>query len=315
MPEPQRCWVCHRSVDEIASMVDIETPAEREIAQQASQVNRFRAKFIESAELWRRGIPKEFKDMDFRFVTGNAEQFSSIRILGEVVDAKKLMVDWLIDASTKLRKQDGEPLNFGALSSVEKPDRETLLRMMDQFEAKWRRRLAADGKGVDSRGYQSGFEGLKLLDGLEFVIAGGALYYDVQTQLLDMARKKEINSKPKRNVNAVTVNGYPPVPLCSVCAGLIKELRPPLAQEAPPPAAPEPEQPPAEAPPQIVSVVEAAPAPTEQVAPADATPQVAEILKKIGPATKEAPKMRGLHEHRAKEEWDEVMAQQAEKGE
>jgi hypothetical protein len=316
MPEPSRCWVCHRSVEEIATIVDFETPQEKEIAQQAMQVSRFRTKFIESAELWRRGIPKEFKEMDFKFVTSNADQFGSIRVLGEIVDAKRLMVDWLVDASSKLRREDGEVSGLGVLSPVSKSDRELLVRMLDQFETRWRRRLASDGsKGVDSRGYQSGLEGLKLFDGLEYVIAGGVLYYDVQTQLLDMARRNEINSKPKRSVSAVQVNGYPPVPLCSVCAGLIRELRTPQVKEEPPVAQEQAPPAPVEMPPQAVAVVAAAAA--EPELGIDAPPQVAEILKKIGPATKEAPapQMRSLHEHRAKEEWDELMAQDSQKGE
>jgi hypothetical protein len=327
MPEASRCWVCHRSEEEISAMVDIETPQEREILQQISQVSRFRTKFIESADLWRKGIPKEFKEMDFKFVAANADQFSSIRVLGEIVDAKRLMVDWLVGASAKLRKGDGELPSLSALSPLEKADSEFLVRMMDQFEAKWHRRLVSDAaKGVDSRGYQSGFDGLKLLDGLEFVIAGGALYYDVQSQLLDMARRKAINSKPKRSVSAVQVNGYPPVPLCSVCVGLIKELRAPQSKEAEPAA---PEQAQEEPQPQTVNAVQMAAvtaaatagaiAAAEEAATADmvadAPPQVAEIIKKIGPATKEAPKMRSLHEHRAKEEWDEVLAKDAQKGE
>jgi len=313
MPEPSRCWVCHRSVEEIATIVDFETPQEREIAQQLSQVNRFRTKFVESADLWRRGIPKEFKDMDFKFVTTNADQFGSIRILKEVVDAKKLMVDWLVDASAKLHTADGELQDFSSLSPLDKADRDLLLRMLDQFEGRWRRRLVNDGsKGVDSRGYQSGLEGLKLSDGLEFVIAGGALYYDVQSQLLDIARRKEISNKPKRSVSTVQVNGYPPVPLCSVCAGLIKELRGPQPKETQP--APQ-EQAPSEPQPEEIKVAQAAEVAVGAEEAIDAPPQVAEIIKKIGPATKDAPKTRPLHEHRAKEEWDEMMEQQAQKGE
>ena len=48
------------------------------------------------------------------------------------------------------------------------------------------------------------------------------------------------------------------------------------------------------------------------VAEAEGVPAaVAEIMNKLGPATKEAPKTRGLHEHRAKEEWDEVLQKQS----
>ena len=239
MPEPSRCWVCHRSEAEISAFANVETPREREIQQQMSQVTRFRADFIASADVWRRGIPTGLKEYDFEFVTSNADQFKSIRIangllgeiaapnklLGEIGDAKKLTVDRLESVALILRKGDGEVPGFGALSRFEKADRDLLRRMVDQFETKWRRRIGSDGsKGVDSNGYKSGFEGLKLLDGLEFMIAAGTLYYDVQAQLLDMARRKENSSKARRGVSLLPVHGYPPVPLCSVCVDVMKEL-------------------------------------------------------------------------------------------
>jgi len=256
MPEPPRCWLCRRSDDEISAFVDVYTPREREILQQISQVNHFRAKFNEAAALWRMGIPKELRELDFQFVTANAVQFGSIPVLKEVIDAKRLIVDWLGNASASLRKGDEVP-GFGALSPVEKTDRDSLRRMLVQFEAKWRRRIASDGsKGVDSSGYQSGFEGMKLFDGLEFVIAVGALYYDVQDLLLDMARRKEINGKPKRGISVIRVKGFPPVPLCSVCVGVMSELI--SHQSAAKPAVPGPVS--AERAPQIPSVVQAAPA-------------------------------------------------------
>jgi len=250
MEEPSRCWVCHRSEVEISAFADVETPQEREIQQQMSQVTRFRAGFIESADVWRKGVPKELKEFDFKFVTSNADEFKSIRIangllgeiaapnklLGEIGDAKKLTVDRLESVALILRKGDGEVPGFGALSRFEKADRDKLSRMVDQFEAKWRRRIGSDGsKGVDSNGYKSGFEGLKLLDGLEFMIAAGTLYYDVQAQLLDMARRKENSSKAKRGVSVLLVSGYPPVPLCSVCVDVMKELSSHMVQAAAPP--------------------------------------------------------------------------------
>jgi hypothetical protein len=172
-------------------------------------------------------------------VTSNPDKFKPIRIgngllgeivapnklLGEIADAKKLTVDWVGNVALVLRKRDGEIPGFGALSHFEKADRDLLSRMVDQFEAKWRRRIGSDGsRGADPSGYKQGFEGLKLFDGLEFMIAVGILYYDVQAQLLDMARRKEINSKPKRGVSVLLVNGYPPIPLCSVCVDVMKEL-------------------------------------------------------------------------------------------
>jgi hypothetical protein len=239
MAEQPRCWVCRRSEAEVSGFADVETPREREILQEMSQVARFRAEFIQSADAWRKGIPKEFKEFDFKFITSNADQFKSIRIangllgeiavptklLGEIVDAKKLTVDWLEKAAPVLRKGDGEVPGFGALSPFEKADRDLLRRMVDQFEAKWRRRIGSDGsKGADSSGYKQGFEGLNLFDGLEFMIAEGTLYYDVQAQLLDMAKRKEISSKSKRGILGVPVNGYPLIPICSVCVDVMREV-------------------------------------------------------------------------------------------
>jgi hypothetical protein len=225
MPEPSRCWVCHRSDAEISAFADMVTPREREIQQQMSQVTRFRADFIASADVWRRGIPRELTGFDFKFVTSNADQFKSIRLLGEIIDAKRVTVDWLENVALILRKGDGEVPGFGALSPFQKADRDLLSRMVDQFEAKWRRHIGSDGSAaVDSNGYKQGFEGLKLFEGLEFMIAVGTLYYDVQAQLLDMARRNEIRSKPKRGVAVLHLNGFPPVPLCSVCINVMKEL-------------------------------------------------------------------------------------------
>jgi hypothetical protein len=256
MPEPT-CWVCHRTDAEVSAFADMETPREREILQQMSQVTRLRAGFIESADTWRKGLPKELKEFDFKFVTSNADQFKSIRIgggllgeiviptklLGEISDAKKLTVDWLENVALILRKGDGEVPGFGALSHFEKADRDLLSRTVVQFEAKWRRYIGSDGsRRADSNGYKQGFEGLKLLDGLEFMIAVGTLYYDVQAQLLDMARRKEIKSKPKRGVSVMLMTGYPPVPLCSVCVDVMKEVGSHAIQAAAPP-------------PQIVNVV------------------------------------------------------------
>ena len=239
MPEESRCWFCHRSEPEVSAFADLETPREREILQQMSQVTRFRANYVQTADVWRKGLPKELREFDFKFVISNPDQFKPIRIgngllgeivapnklLGEIADAKKLMVDWLENLAMVLRNGDGEVAGFGALTPFERADREVLSKMVDQFEAKWHRRLGSDGgKGSDPSGYKQGFEGLKLFDGLEFLIAAGMLYYDVQAQLLDMAKRKEIDNKPKRGISVLLVSGYPPVPLCSVCIDVMREL-------------------------------------------------------------------------------------------
>ena len=309
MPEPNRCWVCHRSVEEISAAVDTETQEERELKKQMSQVNWTRTKFVESADLWRRTLPRDFKDMDFTFIATNASQFGSIKGLGEVLDAKKLMVDWLADASSRLRKGGDDLHGLPELAPLEKSDAESLVKSLDQFEAKSRRTIQTD---AHKDGYVSAFDGLKLFEGLEFLIAEGLLYYDVRTQLLNFAMARASAKKPKTTLRMVQANGYPPVQLCSVCETLVVGLRAPERKIEQPQAAPEAEEAPAKevekpAEAEVVAVPVVA-----AVAESEGVPQsVAEIMNKLGPATKEAPKTRGLHEHRAKEEWDEVLQKQA----
>ena len=309
MPELSRCWVCHRSMEEITAAVDTETQEERELKKQMSQVSWTRSKFVESADLWRRTLPRDFKDMDFTFIASNASQFGSIKGLGEVLDAKKLMVDWLADASTRLRKGGDDLHGLPELAPLEKSDAESLVKSLDQFEAKSRRTIQTD---AHKDGYVSAFDGLKLFEGLEFLIAEGLLYYDVRTQLLNFAMARASAKKPKTTLRMVQANGYPPVQLCSVCETLVVGLRAPERKIEQPQAAPEVEEAPAKevekpAEAEVVAVPVVA-----AVAESEGVPQsVAEIMNKLGPATKEAPKTRGLHEHRAKEEWDEVLQKQA----
>jgi len=309
MPELTRCWVCHRSLEEITAAVDTETQEERELKKQMSQVSWTRSKFVESADLWRRTLPRDFKDMDFTFIATNASQFGSIKGLGEVLDAKKLMVDWLADASSRLRKGGDDLHGLPELAPLEKSDAESLVKSLDQFEAKSRRTIQTD---AHKDGYVSAFDGLKLFEGLEFLIAEGLLYYDVRTQLLNFAMARASAKKPKTTLRMVQANGYPPVQLCSVCETLVVGLRAPERKIEQPQAAPEAEEAPAKevekpAEAEVVAVPVVA-----AVAESEGVPQsVAEIMNKLGPATKEAPKTRGLHEHRAKEEWDEVLQKQA----
>ena len=299
MQEQARCWVCHRTVEEVTSTVDTETPEEKEIKTQMSQVAWYRSKFTESADLWRRSMPRDFKDMDFQFVASNAEQFSSIKTLAEVLDAKKLMLDWLAKASSILRDEGQSSEGLDGYAQLDPADRESVLRLIDQFEAKWRRSLVKEGS---HDGYASGFEGLKLFDGLEFLIAQGLLFYDVRSQLSALAMAKAVAKKPRKSVRMFEANGYPPVPLCSVCESLIMglrtpERRPESTTEVTQAEETEPVEQTAE-PMKVAQAVEV---------PEGVSQQVSDIIKKLGPATKEAPKTRNLHEHRIKEEWDEVL--------
>jgi len=143
MPEAPRCWVCHRSVEEITAAVDTETAEERELKKQISLASSTKMKFTESADIWRKTLPRDFKDMDFQFIAANAAQFGTIKMLAEVLEAKKSMVDWLADTSSRLR-DDGETKDLPELSSIEKLEVDSLVRMLDQFELKSRRTIQDD---------------------------------------------------------------------------------------------------------------------------------------------------------------------------
>jgi len=324
MPEASRCWVCGRSAEEIQSSLDAETPEEAEIKKQITQITWFRTKFLESAAVWRRSIPREFKDMDFSFVTNNADQFRSIDVLGELIDAKKLMLDWLGEATNSLRKGEGT-LGTVSAASLNKAENESLIRALELFEGKWHRYLSKEEKARPGAAVLPiGFEGLKLADGLEYIVAGGLFYYDFQTQLLDIARVKAASAKPKWTIGLVGVPGNPKVALCNVCESLIKELRVPVREvarmpESAPAARPSKERAPSPEPTEEAQKAEAVPQMAVEAAPVAAvpeqdvvegSPQFVELVKKIGPATATKEKDnrgRFLHEHRLKEDWDEVV--------
>jgi hypothetical protein len=322
MPEASRCWVCGRSAEEIQSSLDAETPEETEIKKQITQITWFRSKFLESAAVWRRSIPKEFRDMDFTFVTNNSDQFRSIDVLGELIDAKKLMLDWLGEASNSIKKGEGA-LGTVSVASLNKAESEALTRALDLFEGKWHRYLSKEEKARPGAAVLPvGFEGLKLGDGLEYIVAGGLFYYDFQTQLFDIARVKAANAKPKWTIGLVSVPGNPRVALCNVCESLIKELRVPEREvarvpESAPASRPSKEratmheqaeevQQAAAIPQMAVEAAPTAAAPEQEIV--EGSPQFVELVKKIGPANaaKENNRGRFLHEHRLKEDWEEI---------
>ncbi len=308
MPEASRCWVCHRSLDEIVASVDSETKEEGEIKRRINQVAYTKSKFAESSELWRKTTPRDFKDMDFQFIASNSDQFGSIKVIAEILDAKKIMIDWLADASSRLRKGGDAYQGLNELSSLDRSEADSLMRSIDQFEAKWHRTVGNDGP---RNGNAVGFDGLKLFEGLEYLISEGLLYYDIRGQLLSYAMTKAGERKPKNKLRMVDANGYPPVPLCSVCETLITGLRAPDRAFGRPMVSSE----------VMANAKSAESAPRSEAVPAPAmvaaetppgvSPKVAEIINKLGPATSEAPKTRNLHEHRATEDWDELVERQS----
>jgi hypothetical protein len=322
MQDLSRCWLCGRTGEEVSAVFRVESTEDTELQKKASQIEWFRSKFNDAAMGWRKASPKEFKDMDFLFVVSNPDQFIAVKIIGEINDARRLMMDWLVKASSALRKGDEVALQSMSLSSLAKGERESILRLVDQFEGRWHRRLAKEEGEPKGANYPAGFQGVGLGDGLEFLIAGGVLYYDVQATLIQIARNAVANNQPKWGVKAFAVEGMGQVPACDVCAGLISGLRSAHVEEK---AEPEPAKPV----PAVVALKSGhRPEGKQEVTliapkrskaqeatelPPGASPEFVDLIKKLGPSSEEnAPKMHGLHEHRLKEDWDEMVENKSE---
>ena len=319
MPDLLRCWLCGRTGEEVSAVFKVELPEDLELGKKAQQIEWFRSKFNEGAVGWRRATPREFKDMDFLFVVSNPDQFTPFKVIGEINDARRLMMDWLVKASSALRKGDEAALQSMSLSSLAKGEREQIVRLMDQFEARWRRRLAKEEGDQKGANFPAGFQGTGLADGLEFLIAGGVLYYDVQATLIQIARNAIAGNQPKWAVQSNAIEGYGFVPTCDVCAGLVRGFRG-AHPETEPEAEPEksmaaaqassmkPSHKPEPAKPEMAPVAKKAKTAEQMDLPPDSSPEFVDLIKKLGPSGKaaESKQMHGLHEHRLKEDWDEI---------
>jgi hypothetical protein len=329
MPESYRCWVCGRNSDEVNAVFHVEPPEDAELVKQASQIGWFKEKFLESAGIWRKSLPKDFRDMDFVFVVSNPDQFKAVKIVAEVNDARKLMMDWLVKASGILRRgEQGQIQNLNP-ASLTAAERDSLVKAIEQFEGRWRRQLAKEeGEGAASKD-PAGFQGMSLAEGLEFLIAGGILYYEVQAMLIQFARNSLISKMPRWSVQIVEGRWGVHIPMCDVCAGLFQGIRvgrtapgsePERPQQVPPKPSHRPE-------PEAVQVAAPVPAPVAVPAPAPkhdraaelaaeipagASPEYVELVKKLGPAAGDgSEKPKYLHDHRIKEEWDELVEKQS----
>lgn len=322
------CWVCGRTSDEVLAAQIDDSQSEAEFANLLAQVSQYRLKFTKSSSEWRRVFPKEFLPMDFSFVIDNPDQFKGVLAMADVTGSRRELLGWLASASTALRKQDEPRLEQLKLSSLRSEDRMTLLKSIEQFEGNWHRSLVRDDAGDSKAKLPVGFEGLALGDGLDFLMAAGSLFYDIQGMLVQFAREEHRRKVPRLEVGTVRLEAFGDVPLCDICRGMIVGLRnaAEVVEEEPAAVAAEP-----------VQQVEPVPEPEEQpLTPLvtqrakhvrtqevvedpslQGSPGYMEIVSKLGApaaqeeAPKEAPKPRYLHEHRLKEDWDEVVAQQA----
>ena len=319
MDNPSNCWVCGRTSEEVrASQVD-ESQAEAEYTNQLAQLAQYKSKLMKSAGDWRKSVPKDFKAMEFDFIVGNPSQFTSFSAIADVTGAKKEIMGWLANASLALRNQNESELQALKLSPLRSEDRARLLNSLEEFEGQWHRLLAA-GDGKDGRKeFPVGFKGLNLVDGIEYLIAGGSFYYDVLGMLVQFAREEKGRKAPKLGVGFVPLKGMGRVPICDVCRGLIIELREAGVSEVQAPEAAPVERAEEERSPQTVAPVAQRVPPrrmraqeASQEEALEGAPGYVEIVKKLGNAPVSAQgeaagqKPRYLHEHRLQEDWQAI---------
>lgn len=323
MQQPMKCWVCGRGAEEIHATLVIDDEGDAEFNKQLGQINWFRTKLTESAAAWRRALPRDFKDMDFNFVVSNPDQFKGFTVIGEMVDARSALMDWPARAAVALRKGDEGMLQDLKLAALKAEDRSAILNTLEQFENRYRRLFTKD-ESLGRADFPAGFEGISLGDGLEYLIAGGGLYYDIRTMLVQFARNEELSKRPRMSVDAIQLRGFGAVPICDVCRAVFAGLRGapeeavdrPQAEIVKPP--PQPSHKPEPVAPKAVQPAPKKVRAQEQIeeVPAGASPGYLEIVKKLGAPKQgeEEPKMRSLHEHRMKEDWEEILEQQQQSG-
>lgn len=326
MDNLSNCWMCGRSSAEVRATQFDESQADAEFANQLAQVAQFKSKLMKSAADWRRAIPKDFKLMDFDFVLDNAEQFSGFSSIDDVKGAKKEMLGWLANASLALRSQNESELQALKLSSLRPEDRAKLLKSLEGFESTWHRLLVAGTGNQERPGYPVGFKGLNIVDGVEYLIAGGSFYYDVLGMLVQFTREEKARKAPRLEVGGVPLRGLGRVPICDICREMIIEIREAAATavDVTAPEAPRIEQQPAREPePEPMAPVAPRPGPrrvrAQEVSEDQAvegSPGYVEIVKKLSgaPVNQEeevvGQKPRYLHEHRLKEDWEALEQQQ-----
>jgi len=319
MMQLTKCWVCGRSGEEIKAALVEGDQEGSELDKEFSQVAWFRSKFNESATAWRRAVPKDFREMDFGFVTGNPDQFGAVTFIGEVNDARSVMMDWLSRASVAISKGDEGALQNLNLTSLGNGDRETLARSFELFESHWHRLLAKEEAENGKANYPTGFDGLGLADGVEYLISAGLLYYDAQNMLIQFKKNAETAKRPKFGIRVVQ-SKFGPVPLCDVCAGLVVGLRSAETEVVEQPEVGIVREPHKRVrQPEVVAPVIARPAAkqaqaqtSEDESSLKASPGYLDIVRKLGPSSEEmGPRPTYLHDHRMKEAWDDILEQRA----
>jgi hypothetical protein len=224
-----KSWVCGRTPEEVRDAVVKPITVETEVDKSMDKVVALKANFAQASSGCATTVPEQFKSMDYRFVMKNADQFKTIAFIGDVELAGRSYVDGLGEAVTKARK--GEEAGVGDLTVDAKDTkrREILLKGVEEFEKRSGRMLGVQNGGkrgsAADHPMPTGFEGLRLGEGIRYLRDAGMLYYSIQQSLLEAAKAEEASKKPAFGVGSTRIGGFSKaVPLCTICENLIKEL-------------------------------------------------------------------------------------------
>jgi len=78
------------------------------------------------------------------------------------------------------------------------------------------------------------YDGLKLVDGIDYIREAGAFYYDLQLEAREKARLAASRHRPTWKLRPVKFKDFPKeVFVCNVCERLLKEFRPGADAQAP----------------------------------------------------------------------------------
>jgi hypothetical protein len=215
--------MCGRSSDEVNASVG-RIPQETELDKRYTRMMDLMGKFNRASGEWGNLVPDQFKTFEFEFVLSNQAQFKGMRFLTEVDDSRKSIVIPLKVALGNVRKGTEATIGGVKISAANATKKDIFLKEVGEFERRTGRNL--DGsKGEGSR--PSGFDGLRIAQGLAFMRDVGMLYFSIQEKLLEVEKDEEMSKRPVFAVSIAKVDGFEgEIPICTVCQNLVTCLVP-----------------------------------------------------------------------------------------
>jgi len=218
-----KCWMCGRSSDEVSASVG-RIPQETELDKRFARMSDLMGKFNRASAEWGNLVPEQFKTFDFDFVLNNPAQFKGMRFLSEVDDSRKSIVVPLKVALGNVRKDADASIGGVKISSSDSAKKDIFLKEVGDFERRTGRNLVGP-KGDGSKA--SGFDGMRIGQGLGFMREVGMLYFSIQEKLLELDKEEEMSKRPVFSVSIAKVDGFEgEIPICTVCQNLVTCLVP-----------------------------------------------------------------------------------------